>query len=160
MKKIFISSFLLSFMIILGCENVNSTEVFEIKISNEEIEAPFEKRDNGKFSTLLRNSTNESISWNLALVTNPGSVLENSQDLDFCEGVIALRSGKVIKEWTVINKNYSAVTEASVSAMQDDHPNFVSYTLPRGTYILMLADPQVCTKDNYKIFEISNNYQE
>ena len=74
----------------------------------EEIEAPFEKRDNGKFSTLLRNSTNESISWNLALVTNPGSVLENSLDLDFCEGVIALRSGKVIKEWTVINKNYSA----------------------------------------------------
>ena len=150
-KKLFIP-LLFIFLFVFACSE--STNVFEPEVSSTKIDFPFESRENGKFTAIYQNKTQESISYSLVLVSKVGSVLENSNNLDFCEGVNALRSNKVILEWTVLNLNYSIIPNSKIENI-NDNPNLVSYNLPKGTYIVMLMDQETCTNDSYSIFDIT-----
>tara|TARA_Y100000996_G_scaffold403979_1_gene377531 strand:+ start:477 stop:971 length:495 start_codon:yes stop_codon:yes gene_type:complete len=156
MRKKLIISLLFLFLFIFACgEDIN---IYEPEISSTRIDFPFEERKSGKFSVIYQNISEDSVNYNLALVSKPGAIIENSNSLDFCEGIIALRQGKQVLEWILINLNYSAVPESTV-LNENDHPNLVSYNLPKGTYAVMLTDSEICNKDNYKIFNITQDLE-
>ena len=96
------------------------------------------------------------MSASVVMVTNNNNVMPDSQNLDFCEGIDALRNGKSVLEWTVINHNYSFIPESNVEN-QNDHPGIISYSLPKGTYIVMLTDSSQCNTDNYAVFDVKTN---
>ena len=153
-RKVLILLFILVFSVI-ACGN-DRPEIYEPVFTEDKIEFPFTELDKGKFTVIYRNYTEDRISYSLILASTSGSLLENSQDLDYCEGISAIRDGKLIKEWVIINFNYSSVSEMSIPN-QEDHPNLVSYNLPKGTYILALQDSPTCNKDNYVIFDVKTN---
>jgi len=152
-RKVLVSLFVLLFSVI-ACGS-DQVKIYEPQFTEDKIEFPFTEIDKGNFSAIYRNYTENRISYSLIMASN-GSLLENAQDLDYCEGISAIRNGKLIKEWVFINFNYSAIAEMSV-ATQVDHPNLVSYNLPKGTYILALQDNPTCNKDNYVIFDVKTN---
>ena len=152
LKKIFIIVFILAF--VFACSS-DEKVLYEIEISKDKIEFPFKDIENGKFISIYKNYSNETIPISTVLISN-GSVMENSQDLDLCEGVNALRNGKSVQEWIIINHNLPVVPEFEV-INSNDHPNLVSYSFPLGTYLIMLMDPINCNKDNYVIFDVTTN---
>ena len=103
---------------------------------------------------IYRNIEQEPITISLIMLST--SIIPDSQSFDFCNGVMALRNGKEIMEWTPINFNYSMKPESLIEN-QNDHPNLVSYNLPVGTYLIMLMDSKTCSKDNYTVFDVKKN---
>ena len=103
---------------------------------------------------IFRNQTDDSIAFNLIMVSN--EITKDPDSLDYCEGVNALRQGSQILEWVPINFNFSAIAESAVEN-KNDHPNLISYNLPVGTYLLMLVDSDSCSKDNYTVFNVKEN---
>ena len=73
-----------------------------------------------------------------------------------CEGINAIRSNKIVLEWTVLNYNYPIIPNSAVEN-ENDTPNLISYNLPKGTYIITLMDEIKCSKENYKVFDITSN---
>ena len=151
MKRLIIISSVL--FIFFGCSE--TTTIYESYLYQDKIEFPFEEIDNGRFITIFRNIHNETISLSLVMLTQ-NEVLKDSQSLDYCEGVNALRNGKNVLEWTIINHNYSFVPESSVEN-QNDHPGMVSYSFPKGTYMIMMMNQSECNRDNYVIFDVKTN---
>tara|TARA_Y100000768_G_C23730200_1_gene564465 strand:+ start:61 stop:549 length:489 start_codon:yes stop_codon:yes gene_type:complete len=152
MKKIFITFFILSLAIACGNDDIN---IYEPLLTKEKVEFPFEDIENGKFQVIFRNYEDESIAYSVVMISN-GTVIENSQEMDFCEGVTALRNNKQVSEWLPINYNYSAKPESQIEN-QNDHPNLISYSFPKGTYIIMLQDITGCSKENYSVFDVLTN---
>tara|TARA_B100000073_G_C23473733_1_gene468613 strand:- start:131 stop:592 length:462 start_codon:yes stop_codon:yes gene_type:complete len=126
-------------------------KIYEIELSKEKINFPFEQINNGQFMSIYRNYEEASISFSLLLVNQP--IMKDAQDKDFCEGVTALRNQKMVKEWIPINYNYISIPESEVPN-QNDHPNLVSYNLPVGTYLFLLMDSKSCTRENHIIFDV------
>ena len=152
MKNILLVISVLLFTIISCSEDAS---IVEITIDESKIEIPFEEREDGRFLSIYRNQSEETVPISILMVSNQ-EILENSQNLDFCEGVNAYRSGKIIKEWVVINHNFPLIPEKIVEN-QNDHPNLFSSNFPKGTYLVMLMDVDSCTKDNYVIFDVKKN---
>ncbi len=150
MKKIALVVFLLLF--VFSCEAEN--KILEPSLTKEKIEFPKKELDQGEFMAIFRNQTDDSIAFNLIMVSN--DITKDQDSLDYCEGVNALRQGKQILEWAPINFNFSAIPESAVEN-QNDHPNLISYNLPVGTYLLMLVDSDSCSKDNYTVFNVKGN---
>ena len=140
-------------MIFFGCSS-EETQIYESYLFEDKIEFPFQDIESGNFITIFRNNHSASVPPSIVMVSN--EVLKDSQNLDFCEGVNALRNGKKVLEWTIINHNYAFVPETSVEN-QNDHPGLISYSLPKGTYMIMLMDPSECNKNNYVIFDVKTN---
>ena len=138
----------------LSCED--QINIYEPSINPEEIEFPFESRDSGKFSVIYQNETNESVSYSLIMASKPGTLIENSKNLDMCEGINAIRSNKLVLEWTVLNLNYQIIPNSAIEN-ENDNPNLISYNLPIGTYIITLMDEIKCSKENYKVFDVTSN---
>ena len=138
----------------LSCED--QINIFEPSVTAEKIEFPFEDRDSGKFSVIYQNETDESIPFSLILASKAGTLIENSKNLDMCEGINAIRSNKIVREWTVLNYNYPIIPNSAVNN-KNDTPNLISYNLPKGTYIITLMDEIKCSKENYKVFDITSN---
>ncbi len=151
MKKILSLVFLLIFVVSCGDDSV---KILEPNVSADNIDFPKEKLKDGKFTAIYRNNTEESVSISLLLISK--TIIDDSNSVDFCEGVDALRNGKQILEWTPINYNLSITPETSV-INANDHPNFVSYNLPVGTYIIMTMDSDSCNEENYSVFDVQGN---
>ena len=152
MKKILLVISVILFTFI-SCSEENS--IYEINIDETKIEFPFQERENGRFLSIYRNQSEKIVPISILLISNQ-EILENSQNIDFCEGVNAYRSGKIVQEWVVINHNYPLIPEKEVQN-QNDHPNLFSSNFPKGTYLVMLMDVDSCTKDNYVIFDVEKN---
>ena len=140
-------------MIFLSCED--DSRVFEPEVTKSSIFFPFESRDNGKFMALYRNNLKINIPITFAMAKQ-GEVMEDSQNYDFCPDILNLRNGIANPDWFLINFNYPIVAEDSV-LNKNDHPNLISYSLPKGTYIALLMDSDGCNKDQYAIFDITTN---
>ena len=151
MRRLFVLSSIL--FIFIGCDE--SKPIFETYLYEDKIEFPFEEIDNGKFVNIFRNMHDESIPLSVVMLTQ-NEVLIDSQSLDYCEGVNALREGKNVLEWTIINHNYSFIPESTV-VNQNDHPGFISYSFPKGTYMIMMMNQSECNKNNYVIFDVNTN---
>ena len=140
-------------MIFFGCSNDENT-IYEISLYKDKIEFPFEEIENGNFITIFRNNHFATLPASVIMLSN--EVMIDSQNLDFCEGVNALRNGKRVMEWTIINHNFPFTPEINVEN-QNDHPGLISYNLPKGTFMVMLMDSTDCNKDNYVIFDVKTN---
>ena len=151
MKKIILVSLLIIFIFSCGS---NENVIIETPITKDKIEFPFEELDDGQFITIIRNNHFDSVSISLIMLS--GTIIPDSQSLDFCEGVDAVRNGKIIMEWQPINLNYSMVPEINIEN-QNDHPNLISYNLPVGTYLFMLMDADSCNRDNHVVFDVKRN---
>ena len=150
MKKILLLVLLL--LLVFSCEA--ESKILEPTVTKEKIEFPLRQLDQGEFVAIYRNTSNDSISMSLIMVSN--KIIKDSDSKDFCEGVSAIRQGKQILEWTPLNYNVSIHAESTV-ANQNDHPNLISYNLPVGTYLLMLMDSESCSRDNYTVFDVKKN---
>jgi hypothetical protein len=152
-KKILVILFC-SFFSLISCES-DTISIYQPNFTEDKIDFPFTEIDDGRFVTIYRNNTEDNISYSLIMVSQ-GNLIAQSQDQDYCEGVTALRNSKDVKEWIPINFNYSAISENSI-LNKNDHPNQISYSLPKGTYLLMLQDSKICNRDNHVIFDVKRN---
>lgn len=152
-KKILVILFCSLFSFIAcGSETVT---IYQPILTEDKIDFPFEEIENGTFTVIYTNNTENSIFWSLILISQ-GKLIAESQSQDYCEGVTALRNGKNVKEWTKINDNYEAVSEEKIGN-KNDHPNQVSYSLPMGTYTFFLQNSDTCNRDNHVIFDVTTN---
>ena len=151
MKKAFILLVLL--LSFFACSN-KDVSIHEFIVSKDKIQIPTNEIDDGKFNVIFRNYDSNSI--NVSFYLTKQGVTNNSQSLDYCEGINAIRDGKNVVEWTIINPNFSVKPETEVINV-NDHPNIINYNLPVGTYLLMLMDAKDCSKDNYQIINVKNN---
>ena len=152
MKKKILVILFCSFFSLISCES-DTISIYQPNFTEDKIDFPFTEIEDGRFSVIYRNNTKEIIPYSLIMLQNN---IEDSQNQDYCEGVNALRNGKNVKEWTPINDNYSVMIENP--ALDDsDHPNGVSYNLPKGTYLLMIQDSEICNRDNHVIFDVKGN---
>ena len=77
-------------MIFFGCSE--ETRIYESYLYEDKIEFPFEDIESGNFINIFRNNHNSSVPASIVMVSN--EILKDSQNMDFCEGVNALRNGK------------------------------------------------------------------
>jgi len=152
MKKLFI---LLSFVLIIfvGCQK--ETPIIEPEVTKSSVTFPFDSRDNGKFISIYRNNSADSIPITF-IMTRQREVIEDSKKLDFCPDILNIRKGIELENWAIVNWNYPIIPEINVEN-QNDHPNLISYSLPIGTYIAFLMDADGCTKDQYSVFDIKTD---
>ena len=152
MKKILILLPIV-FILLLGCNE--ETSIYEPEVKLDSLNLPFESRENGKVLFIYRNNSTESIPITLAMV-KPGEVLKNSQNIDFCPDIINARKGAIKPDWFIVNFNIPIVPESSV-LNQNDHPNLVSYSFPKATYVGFLMTAEGCNKDQYDVFDITTD---
>ncbi|MBK90766.1 MAG: hypothetical protein CL772_06275 [Chloroflexi bacterium] len=133
----------------------DETAIYEPQISDSKIEFPFDERENGKFISIFRNESENTVPISIIMLSNQ-EIKKDSLTFDYCEGVNAYRQGKKIKEWTVINHNYPIKPENDVEN-QNDHPNLFSFNFPKGSYMIMLMNSENCNRDNYVIFDVKDN---
>ncbi len=152
MKKILVITTLMLFLF-LGCEEKQN--IFEPRVSENSIEFPFEEKDHGKFMSIFRNNSNDSIPISLVMASQQ-KVLNDSQNYDFCPDIINLRKGISNPNWFIVNFNYPIQPENSI-VNQNDHPNLISYALPIGTYLVTLMEAEGCNEDQYEVFDIKTN---
>ncbi|MFL2654100.1 MAG: hypothetical protein ACJ0J5_07090 [Dehalococcoidia bacterium] len=151
MKNLFILSLVFIFFII-GCSE--ETFIYEPEINNDKLSFPFEERDGGKLGVIVRNLSSKIEPINMFLITR--DVITDVKNQDYCNEVSKIREGRFIPEWTAINSNLPMMPESEVTN-QNDHPNLISYNLPKGTYLLMLNHSETCSRDNYITFIIKTN---
>ena len=154
MKKKILVILFCSLFSFIACGSETAT-IYQPILTEDKIDFPFVEIESGRFIVIYRNNTEDSISYSLVMMSQ-GNLIVKSQLQDYCEGVTALRDGKNIKEWTIINSNFVAQSESSVPN-QNDHPNQVSYRLPSGTYMIYLQDSETCNRDNHVIFDVTSN---
>ena len=137
----------------LACSN--EAEIIEPEVSEDSIVFPFDSRDNGKFLTIYRNYSDKTIPITFALIKQ-NEIFENSQNYDFCPDIMNIRKGINSTDWILINYNLAIVSEKSVQNI-NDHPNLVSYSLPKGTWIAFLMERAECNEDQYEVIDILTN---
>ena len=150
--KNFVIFKLLLIFIIIGCSN--ETLVFEPEINNEKLSFPFNELDNGELVIIVRNLSNKIEPINMFLISS--DLIKDSKNQDYCNEVSKIREGRFIPEWVLLNANIPMIPESEV-LNQNDHPNYIRYNLPKGTYLLMLNHPETCSRDNYITFNIKTN---
>tara|TARA_Y100001970_G_scaffold58983_1_gene75034 strand:+ start:354 stop:824 length:471 start_codon:yes stop_codon:yes gene_type:complete len=152
-KKLFLLFVTVLFSFLFACSEEN--KIYEINVEENNIDFPFEERDSGKFMSIFNNLSENVIPISI-IMASKNEVIPDSQNADFCEGVNAYRSGKIIQEWITINHNFPLTPNIKVEN-PNDHPNLFSFNFPKGTYIFMLMNSESCSKDNYVIFDVLEN---
>ena len=147
MKKTFLLIGILIISII-SCSDTQTT--YEVEIAADEINWPFEEIDNGKFNVLLRNSSINDIRM-LLLYFGQQIILDKDQK-DFCPIIESVNSGTVPEEVTIFTQ-INIINEQNVQN-KNDHPNFVSYSLPKGSYVFFADKFDSCNKDSYITFDV------
>jgi len=153
MRKILILLLILLFSVI-GCGN-DQVKIYEPIVTENKIEFPFKKLNNGKMGVIFRNHHTESINISVILISRD-ELIDDSQNQDFCNDIKLMRSGIMIEKWVTIQFNFPVISEGAI-ANQNDNPNLISYNLPKGTYLVMLQDSESCNRDNYITFDIKTN---
>ena len=85
-----------------------------------------------------------------------GEILVDSQNYDFCPDIINLRNNIANPNWTMINFNFPITSESKI-VNKNDHPNLISYSFPKGTYLAFLMNAEGCDKNQYDVFDITSN---
>ncbi len=152
MKKILILLPIL-FALLFGCSEEKN--IFEPEVKLDSIDLPFESRENGKFGFIYTNNSTESIVITMAMVKS-GEILVDSQNYDFCPDIINLRNNIANPNWTMINFNFPITSESKI-VNKNDHPNLISYSFPKGTYLAFLMNAEGCDKNQYDVFDITSN---
>ena len=147
MKKFFLLIGIL-LIFIISCSDTNSS--YEVEMSGEEINWPFESIDNGKFTVLFKNSSINDI--RMLLVYFGQQIIFDKDQKDFCPQMELIKNGIVQGETLVIN-DLNLEQEQNVPN-QNDHPNFVSYSLPKGSYVFFADKFDSCNKDSYITFDV------
>ena len=146
-KKFLFIGILLIF--IISCSDTNPS--YEVEMSGEEINWPFESIDNGKFTVLFKNSTQPKFQMSLGFLGE--QIIPNKDQKDFCPQMELIKSGVVPGGILVIN-DLNLEQEQNVPN-QNDHPNFVSYSLPKGSYIIFTDKFDKCNNDSYVTFDVN-----
>ena len=73
------------------------------------------------------------------MMLSQNEVIADSSNKDFCNEVNAIRKGIALENVIPINLNLLVENEKSV-LNQNDHPNLVSYSFPKGTYMILLMN--------------------
>ena len=146
MKKFFLSIGILLIFIISCSDTIKS---YEVEIGGE-INWPFEEIDNGTFTVLFRNSSINDL--RILLVYFGQQIILDKDQKDFCPQMELIKNGTVQGETLVIN-DLNLEQEQNVPN-QNDHPNFVSYSLPKGSYVVFADKFDTCNKDSYVTFDV------
>ena len=125
MKKKFLSIGIL-LIFIISCSD--TIETYEVEMGAEEINWPFESIDNGKFTVLFKNSAPNTFQMTLGYLGQ--QIIPNKDQKDFCPIIESVNSGTVPKGVTIFTQ-IDLINEQNVQN-KNDHPNFVSYSLPKG----------------------------
>ena len=147
MKKVFLSIGILLIFIISCSDTGNS---YEVEMSTDEINWPFEEIDNGTFTVLFRNSSINDL--RILLVYFGQQIIIDKDQKDFCPQMELIKSGVVTGGPVVIN-DLNLEQEQKVPN-KNDHPNFVSYNLPKGSYVVFADKFDTCNKDSYITFDV------
>ena len=145
---------LFTLAISFGCGE-KEVPIIEPNISKDMIEFPFEEIENGKFTAIYRNNTEDSVPITLVMLSQ-NEVIKDSSNKDFCNEINAIRKGIALENVIPINLNLLVENENSV-INQNDHPNLVSYSFPKGTYMILLMNSTSCNRDNYVTFDVKTN---
>ena len=148
MKKILLIVGILLIFIISCSDKVNS---YDVEMGSEEINWPFEDIDNGKFAVLYRNSS--LTDFRMMLVYFGQQIILDKDQKDFCPQIELINKGVISEGMAVIN-DLNLVSDQIVPN-QNDHPNYVSYSLPKGTYIVFADKFDKCNNDSYVTFDVN-----
>lgn len=147
MKKNFLLIGILLIFIISCSEEQKS---YDVEIAANEINWPFQEIDNGKFTVLFKNSSINDI--RMLLVYYGNQIILDKDQKDFCPQMELIKSG-VIPEGVIVINDLNLEQEQNVLNV-NDHPNFVSYSLPKGSYIIFADKFDKCNKDSYVTFDV------
>jgi len=147
MKKFFLSIGIL-LIFIISCSDTNKS--YEVEIGANEINWPFQEIDNGKFTVLYKNSSINDI--RMLLVYYGNQIILDKDQKDFCPQMELIKSG-IIPEGAVLINDLNLQQEQNVANV-NDHPNFVSYSLPKGSYINFADKFDKCNEDSYVTFDV------
>ena len=64
-----------------------------------------------------------------------------------------MKSKNIPDTWTIFT-DINLFSEKNVPN-QNDHPNLVSYSLPKGSYVIFFDKFDKCTKDSYVTFDVN-----
>ena len=148
MKKKFLSIGILLIFIISCSDTGNS---YEVEMATDEINWPFEDIDSGKFGVLYRNSSINDL--RILLVYFGQQIIFDKDQKDFCPQMELIKSG-VVPEGILVINDLNLEQEQNVPN-QNDHPNFVSYSLPKGSYVVFADKFDTCNKDSYITFDVN-----
>ena len=147
MKKFFLLIGIL-LIFIISCSDTNSS--YEVEMSGEEINWPFESIDNGKFTVLFKNSAPNNFQMTLGYLGQ--QIIPNKDQKDFCPLIESIKNGTAPTEVTIFTQ-INLVSEPNVPN-KNDHPNFVSYSLPKGSYLVFTDNFDKCNNDYYVTFDV------
>lgn len=147
MKKIFLLIGIL-LIFIIGCSDAQKS--YEVEMAKDEINWPFQEIDNGKFTVLFKNSSINDI--RMLLVYFGNQIILDKDQKDFCPQMELIKSG-VMPEGAILINDLNLLQEQNVLNV-NDHPNFVSYSLPKGSYIIFADKFDKCNKDSYVTFDV------
>ena len=149
MKKIFI---LLGsiFLVLTACSE--EIKIYEPNVYQDSVDFPFETRDHGKFLSIFKNESENTIPITL-IMKSDRTILSDSQNYDFCPVITNIRNGIAVTDWMIINLNYPIISEGSIEN-KNDNPNLISYSLPKGTYSIFTMDNNDCNRNQYSVFDI------
>ena len=147
MKKVFLSIGIL-LIFIISCSDTKKS--YEVEMSGEEINWPFESIDNGKFTVLYRNSSPND--FRMMLVYFGQQIILDKDQKDFCPQIELINNG-VRSEGPALINDLNLVSDQRIPN-QNDHPNFVSYSLPKGSYVFFADKFDSCNKDSYITFDV------
>ena len=147
MKKFFLLIGIL-LIFIISCSDTNTS--YEVEMDAEEINWPFESIDNGKFTVLFKNSSINDI--RMLLLYFGQEIISDKDQKDFCPQIELINNG-VRSEGPALINDLNLVSDQRISN-QNDHPNFVSYSLPKGSYVLFADKFDTCNKDSYVTFDV------
>ena len=146
-KKFLFIGILLIF--IISCSDTNPS--YEVEMSGEEINWPFESIDNGKFTVLFKNSSDYDL--NMKFIWLGDQIILDKNELDLCPQLELLKSENIADKWTIFT-DINLFSEKNVPN-KNDHPNFVSYSLPKGSYIIFTDKFDKCNNDSYVTFDVN-----
>ena len=79
-------------------------------------------------------------------------IMLNKNELDLCPQLELLKSKNIPDTWTIFT-DINLFSEKNV-LNQNDHPNFVSYSLPKGSYLVFTDNFDKCNNDYYVTFDV------
>ena len=147
MKKFFLSIGIL-LIFIISCSDTDKS--YEVEMATDDINWPFEEIDNGKFTVLFKNSAPNNFQMTLGYLGQ--QIIPNKDQKDFCPIIESVNSGTVPEEVTIFTQ-INIINEQNVQN-KNDHPNFVSYSLPKGSYIIFTDKFDKCNNDSYITFDV------
>ena len=148
MKKFFLLIGIL-LIFIISCSDTNPS--YEVEMSGEEINWPFESIDNGKFTVLYRNSSPND--FRMILVYFGQQIILDKDQKNFCPQIELINNG-VRSEGPALINDLNLISDQRVTNF-NDHPNFVSYSLPKGTYLIFTDRFDKCNNDSYVTFDVN-----